>query len=420
MSNTPTQRTAFTTRSSTPGQAHWPPESEYRTTGPLAGVRVLDMTAVGMGPYCTQTLGDFGADVIKVESPEGDVFRHATPSINQGMGAPFLQLNRNKQSLVLNLKDAQDLLYLRQLAKSADVMVYNVRPQSMRKLGLGFEDLQATNTRLIYCGVYGFSEAGPYAGRPAFDDIIQAMSGLADLQGRGREEPPTYVSSIMADKITGLSALSAILAALFEREKSGLGQSIEVPMFETMVAFNLLEHMGGATFNQPGNNMAYARAVSPHRKPYRTADGYIGLLPYTSAQWQRFFEIAGRPEVMLDPKFATPEERAKHVGELYEMLESIVVKRSSAQWLALFAANDIPAAYANTLEDLQQDPHLVATHFFQSHDHPTEGKIVMTKPATTFSRTPASVRSLAPNLGEHNKTILNKTINNSDLQQTQK
>jgi crotonobetainyl-CoA:carnitine CoA-transferase CaiB-like acyl-CoA transferase len=224
----------------------------------------------------------------------------------------------------------------------------------------------------------------------------------------------------MADKITGLSALSAILAALFEREKSGLGQAIEVPMFETMVAFNLLEHMGGATFDKPGENMAYARAVSPHRKPYRTADGFIGLLPYTTTQWQRFFDLAGRPEVMHDPKFATPEERAKHVGELYEMLESIVIKRSSAEWLAIFEANDIPAAYANKLEDLQQDPHLVATNFFQSHDHPTEGQIVMAKPAITFSRTPASVRSLAPNLGEHNKTILNKTISNSDLQQTQK
>lgn len=409
MSDTSSQRSDLTTESSVPAHAQWPTESRRRATGPLAGVRVLDMTAVGMGPYCTQTLGDYGADVIKVESPEGDVFRLATPSINKGMSAPFLQLNRNKLSIVLNLKDAQDLLCLRQLAAAADVLVYNVRPQSMRKLGLGFEDLQAINRRLIYCGVYGFSEAGPYAGRPAFDDIIQAMSGLADLQGRGRQEPPTYVSSIMADKITGLSALSAILAALFEREKSGLGQAVEVPMFETMVAFNLLEHMGGATFDQPGNNMAYARAVSPYRKPYRTADGYIGLLPYTSAQWQRFFEIAGRPEVMHDPKFATSEARAKHVGELYEMLESMMTGRKSADWLTLFEANDIPAAHANKLEDLQQDPHLVATDFFQTHDHPTEGRIVMAKPAITFGRTPASVRSLAPNLGEHNKAILNKT-----------
>ncbi len=414
MSDTTPQRTTLKPESSPPAQALWPTESQRGATGPLAGVRVLDMTAVGMGPYCTQTLGDFGADVIKVESPEGDVFRHATPSINKGMGAPFLQLNRNKQSLVLNLKVEQDLSNLRQLAAGADVLVYNVRPQSMRKLGLGFEDLQTINQRLIYCGVYGFSEAGPYAGRPAFDDIIQAMSGLADLQGRARKEPPTYVTSIMADKITGLSALSAILAALYERERSGLGQAIEVPMFETMVAFNLLEHMGGATFDQPGSNMAYTRAVSPYRKPYRTVDGYIGLLPYTSAQWQRFFEIAGRPEVMHDPKFATPEERAKHVGELYEMLESIVITRSSTEWLMLLEANDIPASHANKLEDLQKDPHLVATDFFQTHNHPTEGKIVMAKPSATFSRTPASVRHLAPNLGEHNKTILNETSKRVD------
>lgn len=386
-------------------QTAWPSPG-HTASGPLAGVCVLDMTAVGMGPYCTQTLGDYGGDVIKIESPAGDVFRHATPNKHAGMGAPFMQLNRNKRSLMLNLKEPTDLAIVKRLAQAADVLVYNVRPQSMRKLGLGYEDLKTTHSRLIYCGVYGFSEAGPYAGRPAFDDIIQAMSGLADLQGRGRKEPPTYVTSIMADKITGLSALSAILAALYEREHSGLGQSIEVPMFETMVGFNLLEHMGGATFDQPGQDMAYGRAISPYRKPFRTADGFIGLLPYTSAQWQRFFELANQPEVMQDPKFASAQERAKHIGELYEMLEAIIPNRTSEAWLALFEANDIPAARANRLEDLEQDPHLKATHFFQKHSHATEGNLVMPRPATTFSRTPASVRQLAPNLGEHNGPIL--------------
>lgn len=406
MSDTTPQNTTTTTKSTAAKPDFWPTDSQTLATGPLAGVRVIDLTAVGMGPYCTQTLGDFGADVIKVESPEGDVFRHATPLRNKGMGAPFLQLNRNKRSLTLNLKDPEGLSYLHQLVSAADVLVYNVRPQSMRSLGLGYDDLCAINARLIYCGAYGFSESGPYAGRPAFDDIIQAMSGLADLQGRGRAAPPTYVTSIMADKITGLSALSAILAALYEREQSGLGQAIEVPMFETMVAFNLLEHMGGATFDQPGQDMAYSRAVSPYRKPFRTADGFIGLLPYTSAQWQRFFEIAGQPNVMRDKKFASAQERAKHVSELYEILEPIMPSRTCAQWLAIFEANDIPAARVNRLEDLQRDPHLIATGFFQTHQHPTEGNIVMAKPPTAFSRTPASIRRLAPNLGEHNQTIM--------------
>jgi len=382
------------------------PWLEQTAAGPLTGVRVLDMTAVGMGPYCTQTLGDYGCDVIKVEPPAGDVFRHATPSKRAGMGAPFMQLNRNKRSLVLDLKSPEGLKALKHLAQTADVLVYNVRPQAMRKLGLGYDDLASGNPRLIHCGVYGFSEAGPYAGRPAFDDIIQAMSGLADLQGRGRDELPAYVTSIIADKITGLSALSAILAALYEREQSGLGQSIEVPMFETMVGFNLLEHMGGATFGQPGKDMAYGRTTSANRKPYRTADGYIGLLPYTGAQWQRFFELANQPEVMKDPKYASAQERAKHISELYEMLETIIPKRTSDDWLALFEANDIPAARVNRLEDLEQDPHLKATHFFQKHSHATEGDVVMPKPAATFGRTPARVRQLAPNLGEHNEPIL--------------
>ncbi len=384
--------------------APWPP-SDKIASGPLADVRVLDMTAVGMGPYCTQTLGDYGADVIKVESPAGDIFRHATPSKHAGMGAPFIQLNRNKRSLSVDLKTADGIALVKQLVIAADVLVYNVRPDAMRKLGLSYEDIRTNNPGLIYCGVYGFSEAGPYAGRPAFDDIIQAMSGLADLQGRGRNEPPTYVSAIIADKITGLSAVGAVLAALYERERSGMGQSVEVPMFETMVGFNLMEHMGGATFGEAGQDMGYARAVSPNRKPFRTADGYIGLLPYTSAQWQRFFELAREPHVMQNPKFATPEARAKHITELYEMLARILPSRTSADWLALFAQNDIPAAPAYRLEDLQADPHLKATKFFEQHTHPTEGNIVMPKPAVTFGRTPASIRTGAPNLGQHNESI---------------
>ena len=382
----------------------WPP-TDKSASGPLANVRVLDMTAVGMGPYCTQTLGDYGADVIKLESPAGDVFRHATPSKHAGMGAPFMQLNRNKRSLSLDLKNPDGIALAKQLVLAADILVYNVRPDAMRKLGLSYAALKADHPRLIHCGVYGFSEAGPYAGRPAFDDIIQAMSGLADLQGRGRDEPPTYVSSIIADKITGLSAVGAILAALYERERSGLGQSVEVPMFETMVGFNLMEHMGGATFGEASHDMGYGRTLSPIRKPFRTADGHIGLLPYTSDQWQRFFELADQPEIMTDPKFATPDARAKNITELYEMLAQIIPSRTSADWLALFAQNDIPAAPIHRLEDLQADPHLKATAFFEQHAHPTEGDIVMPKPAANFGRTPARIRSAAPNLGQDNRSI---------------
>ena len=372
-------------------------------TGPLAGVNVIDMTAVGMGPYCTQTLGDFGACVIKIESNDGDVFRYATPSKHFGMGAPFLQLNRNKKSVVLDLKSEQDRGFIRDLVKTADVLVYNIRPQAMRKLGLDDASLREINPKLIYCGLYGFSESGPYAGRPAFDDIIQAMSGLADLQGRGKGEAPTYVPSILADKVSGLAGVNAILAALYERSKSGLGQAIEVPMFETLVSFNLMEHMGGATFGD--SEMGYARALSKFRKPYRTSDGHIGLLPYTTEQWRRFFEVAGRPEIMRDPRFANPDERAKNIGKLYEMLDHITPEKSSDQWLTLLEQADIPAARVNRLEDLQSDPHLKAIEFFKKEDHPTEGEIIITAVPTRFARTPATIRTLAPTLGEHTESV---------------
>lgn len=382
-----------------------PPTPTTPAPGPLSGIRVVDMTAVGMGPYCTQTLGDYGADVIKVESPDGDVFRYATPSKNHGMGAPFVQLNRNKRSVILNLKQAQHLQVLKDLARRADILVYNLRPQAMRALGLDYAALTTINPRLVYCGVYGFSEQGPYAGRPAFDDIIQASSGMADLQGRGDGSAPTYVTSILADKVTGLSAVNAILAALYERTRSGRGQSIEVPMFETMVSFNLMEHMAGATFGGQPRDMGYARALSVYRKPYKTLDGYIGLLPYTSQQWQRFFELAGCPEVLESPKFATPSERAKHIGELYAMLENITPSKTTAQWMALLEAADVPATPVNKLEDLLTDPHLLSTGMFETREHPTEGSITMTRPPAGFSRTPAKIDRLAPGHGEHNDEI---------------
>jgi len=376
-----------------------------QVAGPLTGIRVVDMTAVGMGPYCTQTLGDYGADVIKIESPDGDVFRYATPSKHHGMGAPFVQLNRNKRSIILNLKQPRDLQVVKDLARRADILVYNLRAQAMRSLGLDYPSLCEINPRLVYCGVYGFSEQGPYAGRPAFDDIIQAISGMADLQGRGNGSPPVYVTSILADKVTGLSAVNAILAALYERSQSGIGQSIEVPMFETMVSFNLIEHMAGATFGGQPDDMGYARALSPHRKPFRTQDGYIGLLPYTSQQWQRFFEIAGCPQVLESPRFSTPSERAKHIGELYAMLEDITAHKTTDQWMALLEKADIPATPVNRLEDLLTDPHLVATGMFETRDHPTEGSITMTRPPARFSRTPSSIDKLAPAHGEHNDEI---------------
>ena len=374
-------------------------------SGPLAGIHVVDLTSVGMGPYATQTLGDMGAEVIKVETAAGDIFRYTTPSVHAGMSAAFVQLNRNKRSIVLDLKTADDLDVLKKLIDRADVLVYSIRPQAMRRLGLDYETLKQTNARLIYCGAYGFSEKGPYAGRPAFDDIIQAMSGLADVQGRGAAQAPSYVNAIVADKVSGLTTVNAIAMALYEREQSKQGQAIEVPMFETMVAFNLVEHMAGASFTESTAPMGYARILSKLRKPYRTADGYIGLLPYTTEQWRRFFELSGCAAYAREPRFMVPSQRAVNIEEMYEILEKIVAQRTTEYWVTTLQAADVPVTAVQSLEDLLKDPHLQEIGFFQTAVHPTEGAIKMPGMAVQFSRTPGSIRRLAPQLGEHSVEI---------------
>src|SRR4051812_32057830 len=316
-----------------------------------------------MGPYATQILGDMGADIIKIESPDGDVFRYAAPFRNPGMGATYLNLNRNKRSIVLDLKQPGELQILLRLVQSADVFVCTIRPQAVRKLGLAYEALSAAHPRLIYCGMYGFSEAGPYAGRPAFDDIIQAMSGLAALQGQHRPDGPRYVNTIVADKTVGLTAAWAISMALFERERSGRGQSIEIPMFETLVSYTMVEHLAGETFRPAEGGMGYERVLSPHRRPFRTLDGYIGLLPYTNAHFQRFFTLTGRPELVTDPRFADPAARSRNVADLYTIIGELVAGKSTAQWTELLSAADIPMTPVKTPEDLLKDPHLQAVGF---------------------------------------------------------
>ena len=378
-------------------------------SGPLAGVKIIDLTTVAMGPYATQILGDMGADVIKVESPEGDVFRYAAPQRHRGMGAAFLNLNRNKRSIAMDLKRPEERARLVELVKDADVFVYNVRPQSMRKLGLDYETLAKVNPRIIYCGTYGFSEKGPYAGQPAFDDIIQAMSGIASLQGHNGRAGPEYVNTIIADKAAGLTAAYAISMALYERERSGKGQAIEVPMYETIVSFTLLEHLAGETFVPAVDGMGYERVLSPNRRPYRTRDGYIGLLPYTTAQWQRFFAAAGETALAADPRVTDPSQRSQNINMLYAELARIVATQTTAQWVALLKDADIPMTPVRTPDELLSDPHLAAVDFFREVDHPSEGRIRTLGIPVTFSRTPGSMRSLPPRLDEHRDEILKET-----------
>jgi crotonobetainyl-CoA:carnitine CoA-transferase CaiB-like acyl-CoA transferase len=372
-------------------------------SGPLAGIRVLDFSSVVLGPFAGLMLGDMGADVTKVESIDGDVMRHAQPSRNEGMGAIFLNLNRNKKSLAINLKSEAARDVVNRLVSQADVVIHSIRPKAAARLGLDYAALSAINPRLVYCAVRGFAP-GPYADLPALDDVIQAASGIAHLQGG--DGPPRFVSTILVDKTAGLHAASAISMALFERERSGLGQEVVVPMFETMVQFLAMEHLQGLTFDPPEGPSGYARVLSPHRKPYQTRDGQISVIPYTDRQWARFFADAGRPDLATDPRVGSATARSIHVDWLYGTLAAILADRGTDDWLALCRAGDIPAMRVNTLDELMTDEQVEATGLLRHDLHPSEGPLRQVDIPVRFTRTPGSVRRLAPRLGEHTQDIL--------------
>jgi crotonobetainyl-CoA:carnitine CoA-transferase CaiB-like acyl-CoA transferase len=373
--------------------------------GPLAGVRVLDVTSVVLGPWAAQTLGDMGADVIKVEPPEGDTTRRLGPARHPGMGAFYLACNRNKRSLVLDLKQAAGRGALLRLAATADVMLHNFRPGPAARLGLQYEAFRAVNPRLVYCATYGFRARGPYGDKPAYDDVIQAAAGLASLQAPLAGEP-RYVPTIVADKTSSLAVLSAVLSALFHRERTGEGQAIEVPMFETVVAYVMVEHLYGETFVPPIETVGYKRILNRWRRPFRTKDGYLAVVPYTDADWRAFFALAGRADLQADPRFRTLESRLANIEALYEELGKIVAGRSSAEWLDALDRASVPAMVVNTLETLLTDPQLAATGFWKIVDHPSEGTLRMADIPTTYSRTPGEIRCLPPRLGEHSAEVL--------------
>ena len=373
--------------------------------GPLVGVRVLDVTTVVLGPWAAQTLGDMGADVIKVEPPEGDTTRRLGPARHPGMGAFYLACNRNKRSLVLDLKQTAGRAALLRLAATADVILHNFRPGPAARLGLEYEVFRAVNPRLVYCATYGFRARGPYGTKPAYDDVIQAAAGLASLQASLVGEP-RYLPTIVADKTSSLAVLSAVLAALFHRERTGEGQAIEVPMFETVVAYVMVEHLYGETFVPPIDTAGYKRILNRWRRPFRTTDGYLAVLPYTDADWRAFFALAGRTDLQTDSRFLTLEARLANIEALYEELGKIVAGRSSAEWLDALDRASVPAMGVNTLEGLLTDPQLEATGFWKIVDHPSEGTLRVPDIPTTYSRTPAEIRRLPPRLGEHSREVL--------------
>jgi crotonobetainyl-CoA:carnitine CoA-transferase CaiB-like acyl-CoA transferase len=373
--------------------------------GPLAGVRVLDLTSVVLGPLATQIMGDLGADVIKIEAPEGDTTRYTGPTRSGDMSALFMGFNRNKRSVVLDLKHASARAALWRLVDGADVFIHSIRPQKLAKLGFGHDEVLARNGRIVYAGVHGYGSGGPYAGAPAYDDVIQGQSGNADLMARLVGEP-RYLPTIMADKTCALVAAYSVMAALFERERSGRGQFVEIPMFETMTAYNLAEHLFGRTFDPPEGPMGYSRVLAPWRRPYRTQDGHICMLAYTDMQWRRFWREVGRPEIADDPRFVSLASRSENIEELYRIAAASLAGRSTAAWVEAFRTLEIPAAPIARLEDLPDDPHLKAIRFFRKADHPTEGAIVMPETPVRFGRTAAAIDRLQPKLGQHSVEIL--------------
>lgn len=382
--------------------------------GPLSGLRVVDMTSLGMGPLAAQILGDFGADVIKLEPPAGDVFRHILPQRSPAMSHTFIQFNRNKRSLALDVKTEAGREAMRRLIGSADIVLSNLRSGAMKGLGLDYEAIRAIKPDIIFCAAYGYSDRGPYAGRPAADDTIQAMSGLADLQ-RSVSGSLQLVASVVADKAVGLSLVNAVLAAVIHRMKTGRGQSIEVPMFETMVAFVMPEHMAGRTFEPALGGTGYSRVVNPERRPYRTSDGYLCVLPYTTAQWLRFFRLIGRHDLAEDKAMADPVERSRRVRELYAIIDSVMPERTTEQWIEALLANDILFGRVNSPDDLLDDAHLAAVGMFPRVEHPTEGTLRLIGFPINASEPLTSLRRLPPNLGEHSREIL-KELAFSDKQ----
>ena len=373
--------------------------------GPLSGVRVLDLTAVVLGPLATQILGDYGADVIKVEPPAGDRMRANGVTRHRGMSSIFLAINRNKRSLCIDLKSADGVAVIKKLLPTVDVLVHNMRMSAVQRLGLHHEALAALNPRLVYCVAPGFGQGGPDENKPAFDDVIQAACGLAGLIGHD-SGTPDYVPSLIADKTSGLALANAVLAALFERERSGRGQFVEVPMFETMVAFTLAEHLGGLTFEPAHGPAGYQRLLSGGRRPAPTRDGHVAMLPYSGEHWRQFFIRAGREDLAGKYNFDDRHERNARIQEIYDDMALVTRRMSSAQCLALCEALDIAATRIYSIGELPEHPHLKAVQLFERHEHPAEGSIVGVRPPTRFARTPASVRRLAPLLGEHNVELL--------------
>ena len=368
-------------------------------------MRILELTSVVLGPWACQILGDLGADVVKVEPPGGDSNRQLGPARHPGMAALFLTCNRNKRSVVLDLKQEAGRAAALRLAARADVLVHNYRPRALRKLRLDYEVVRRANPRIVFCGTYGYGRGGPYADRAAYDDSIQAASGIAMLAAKMGGEP-AYLPTIVADKTTALAVVGAVTAALYHRERTGVGQEIEVPMYETLVSYVMAEHLYGHAFEPAEGPAGYTRLLSRNRRPFKTRDGYLAVLPYLNEHWRAFCEAAGRPDLVEDPRFESLASRLENIEAVYGEVGRILATRTTAEWLEALGGTPVPVMIVNTLEDLLEDEHLEATGFWTFADHPTEGRLRLPGIPVRFSETPGEQRRLPPRLGEHSLEVL--------------
>ncbi len=382
---------------------------ETKKQGPLTGYRIIDLTSVVLGPYCTQLLGDLGADVIKVESPEGDIMRHAGPHVSKGMGPIYLTINRNKRAVTLDLKDQDAKEVLTRLIKSCDGFIHNIRAGGMRRLGFDYESVRKINPEIIYCHAVGYGSKGHYAERQAYDDLVQAASGAAfmiPMQDGSTE--PRYFPGLVADKTTGLHAAYAMLAAFLHRERTGKGQFIEVPMMECMVSFTLAENLYGHTFVPPREPIAYTRSINPNRKPYRTKDGYIALMPYSNENWRRLLAHGGRENLMEDERYSTYVERTKNITDLYKVLEEVALLKTTDEWMQILAEQQVPCMKVHDLKTVLKDPQLSETGFFEERAHPSEGQYLAINNPIHFSESPAHIYREPPLQGQHVDEVLDE------------
>lgn len=380
----------------------WPKlKWDREPTGPLKGIKVVDMATVVLGPFATLQLADLGAEVIKVENSEGntpgDMMRYAGQSPTDDLGPIFAALNRNKKAININAKREEDKAVLTALLEGADVFIHNVRMAGMARLGLDYESVRKINPDIIYVHCAGFGADGPYGELQAYDDLIQAASGFASLGEMRDGGRPSYSPSLIADKVSGLFAAQATMAAIIARQNGQGGQFVQVPMFEAFTWFNMVENLWGETYIPATGRLGYTRSVNPRRRPYPTADGYIAVVPYNDRQWAKFFELGGRPGVFEDPRFSTYQERTKNVGDLYAIIEDVASQKTTAEWVTLLAQNNIPAMQYSRMEDVLHDPHLEKVGFFEERENCGSTYRAMRHPIR-YGGTPVGIHAEPPRI----------------------